>query len=286
MRRSPKRRRVARRIDFLPASEVAENRVLLSIVPRGAPTQVDTSTTGGETSPAVAMDANGDSIVVWVDNDQDLPADNYEAAIRAQRYSPTGSPVHQNGTTAGTGQFTVEAAADSKDIERESPSVAMDPSGDFVVVWKLDNTTVTGAYTYEIQARVFNSSGVAQTGDITVSHNDGKLRSQPSVTMDSSGNFVVAWADQENRTPGNNDIYAKKFSLSGTPIAARTAPRPVRGSRSTPAPRRPLTSFRRRCRRTRRGTSSSPGRASTPPPVSARKRSRSSSIPRACRRGG
>ncbi len=221
MRRSPKRRRIARRVDFLPRLEVVENRVLLSVVPRGTATIVNTVTTGTQDSPAVAMDANGDSIVVWSDQSTYV-SPNYEADIKAQRYNASGVPVKQDGTANGgaLSNFIVDAGTGTKDFTRNNPAVAMDPNGDFVVAWELDDSTnYPGPQTYQIQARVFNAQGTALTGDISVTGKDHDLRNQPSVTMDSSGNWVIAWSDQGTGAVANNDIFAKKYSLTGTQIA-------------------------------------------------------------------
>ena len=222
MRRPPirLRRARARKVDFRPLLEVAEARILLSISSRGAAAIVNATTPGFLNSPAVAMDANGDSIVVWKDATNETGAGNYESDIRAQRYNASGTKVQKNGTTAGTQEFLVHSEADAPDIERNNPAVAMDPAGDFVVAWQRNDTTTSGNYLYEIQARVFNAAGTALTGDINVSVNNHTVRSTPAVAMDSTGNWVISRTegpDVSNKV--NDDVFAKKFSLNGTQVA-------------------------------------------------------------------
>ncbi len=217
MRRPPHRRVDTRKVRFRPLLEVAEARILLSITSRGPAAIVNSSTAGDQNSPAVAMDANGDSIVVWKDAYKENPAGQYESDIRAQRYSPTGAKVHQDGTTPGAQEFIVQQETDAPFIERDNPAVAMDPAGDFVVAWVRNDTTVTGKYLYEIQARVFNAAGMALTSDINITANTTTDRNTPAVAMDGSGNWVITWTEEPVvNNAVNDDVFAKKFSLNGT----------------------------------------------------------------------
>ena len=89
------------------------------------------------------------------------------------------------------------------------PSVAMDANGDFVVAWG----DQTGTYAYNIDARVYNSAGQPQTGEIVVAQTTGVPR--PSVAMDANGDFVVAWQvfDENTFLYG---VSAKRYNLAGT----------------------------------------------------------------------
>ena len=75
-------------------------------------------------------------------------------------------------------------------LDQTLPSVAMDANGDYVVAW--NNQVHLGPnYLYDVEARVYNSAGQAQTGEIVVAQTTGDTR--PSVAMDANGDFVVAW---------------------------------------------------------------------------------------------
>jgi hypothetical protein len=71
--------------------------------------------------PSVAVDANGDFVVVWSSDGQD--GDSY--GIYGQRFDASGIP---QGAEFLVNTHTTDA--------QSQPSVAMDADGDFVVVWR------------------------------------------------------------------------------------------------------------------------------------------------------
>jgi hypothetical protein len=101
--------------------------------PLGADFQVNTTTTY-PTYPDVAADAAGDFVVVW-QSGMGTGAD-----VLAQRYDGAGSPVGV--------EFQVNSSTTGLD---ETPTVAMDAAGNFVVAW------TTG----QIMARRYDAAGVA-----------------------------------------------------------------------------------------------------------------------------
>ncbi|MFO0948008.1 MAG: hypothetical protein U1D30_19150 [Planctomycetota bacterium] len=76
---------------------------------------------GNSGNPAVAMDDDGDFVVVW----ERIVASGF-AEVRGRRFSNNGTPL--------TGDFLIHDA-NSREFN-VNPSVAMDADGDFVVVWK------------------------------------------------------------------------------------------------------------------------------------------------------
>jgi hypothetical protein len=88
--------------------------------PQGADFQVNTYTTGDQYAPAVAMAATGQFVVVWGSRDQD--GDGF--GVFGQRYDATGLPLG--------GEFQVNSYTTGP---QERPVAAMDPHGNFVVVW-------------------------------------------------------------------------------------------------------------------------------------------------------
>jgi hypothetical protein len=98
-------------------------------------------------------------------------------------------------------------------LDQTLPSVAMDANGDYVVAW--NNQVHLGPnYLYDVEARVYNSAGQAQTGEIVVAQTTGDTR--PSVAMDANGDFVVAY-QVLNTTTYLYGISAQRFKLAGTP---------------------------------------------------------------------
>ena len=68
-------------------------------------------------------------------------------------------------------------------------------------------------YLYDVDARVYNKAGQAQTGEITVAQTTGDTR--PSVAMDANGDFVVSW-QVFNTSTYLYGISAHRYNLAGT----------------------------------------------------------------------
>jgi len=108
-----------------------------------------------------------------------------------------------------------------------SPSVAMDGLGNSVVVW---NRLSPGS---QVVARRFDSQGQTLGGLLLVSANG----SQPTVAMNSHGDFVVAWLDAGSPKPGHGfPMRIQLFSPSGAKVGPTTLLNPSIGDLAT-APR-------------------------------------------------
>ncbi len=146
--------------------------------------------------PSAAMDADGDFVVVW-DNDSN---DYRSEGIFGRRYSSSGVPLG--------GVFTV--GRPSPLAELEQPSAAMDPAGDFVVVWESNSDD---ANDQGIFGRRFSSSGDSDTGVFQLA---GPLGSEslrePAVAMDVDGGFVVVWRRDGNQS---ESIGGRRFDGAG-----------------------------------------------------------------------
>ena len=137
---------------------------------------------------SVAMDANGNSVVVWADL-----GTTGRGNVYAQRYDAAGATrgarIQVNntlGTAFGRG-----------------PAVAMDSSGAFVVVW---NSPDQGTDLGELYGRRFNSTGTALSNQFIVASNVGDA--DATVATNSSGQFVVAWCS-------NRAVYAQRYHSTG-----------------------------------------------------------------------
>jgi hypothetical protein len=146
-------------------------------------------------APAVAADGMGNFFVAW----QDGPG--YGKKIFVQKFNAAG-------TRQGSA-ITVNTQAGA--VYVHDAAVAADGSGNFIVAWIEDRDAKTTVYVQR-----FNAAGSALGTFFTA---DGYLQSDgqshPSVAMDGSGNFVVAWQDAGS---GDNDIRAQLFNKSGEPL--------------------------------------------------------------------
>ncbi|MGV3527200.1 MAG: fibronectin type III domain-containing protein [Candidatus Sericytochromatia bacterium] len=169
--------------------------------PRSTPTPtptpfefiVNNTTSLAQLSNSVAMDAEGNFVVVWVD--QSVQG---QERIRAQHYNAegveVGSEFQVNAATLGTERF---------------PDVAMNADGDFVVTW----AAVLGDGG-EIQAAVFEAGETV--GDTFVVNPDTSGEQfQPRVSLNDAGNFVISWTTQslDGMTYG---VYGRRYDAGGT----------------------------------------------------------------------
>jgi len=166
--------------------------------PAGGEFQVNTYTTGYQYIPAVAMDPSGNFVVVWASDGQD----GDHGGIFAQRFDNTGAK-------AGA-EFQVNTYTTGYQY---NPAIAMDSSGNFVVVWASDGQDGDGVGVF---ARRYDNTGAAQGGEFQVNVTTSGDQEQPTVASDASGNFVVVWT-AENLDGSGYGIAGRRFGASGNP---------------------------------------------------------------------
>jgi hypothetical protein len=167
-------------------------------VPQGGEFRVNTYTTDSQTNPAVAMDAQGDFVIAWNRSDQA----GQTTGIYAQRYDGAGVPQGV--------EFRVNSTTT---LNRQSPCVAMDPAGDFVIGWQ-GGITAGSFQTQSIFAQRYNSAGAAQGGEFRVNTITTANQVDPQVAMDAAGDFVVAWSRFIN-VGGHYQSYARRYNSAG-----------------------------------------------------------------------
>ncbi len=166
--------------------------------PIGGEFRINTFTTGGQGPARVAGGgASGPQfVVVWpsIGQDGDL------SGIFGQRYDaagPVGPEFQVNThTTGGEGD----------------PDVAIDGSGDFVVVWEQPDADGNGIF-----GRRFASTGAPQGSVFRVNTYTTGAQKFPAVAKGFSGDFVVVWQSfQEFGT--SYDIVGRRFASTGAPL--------------------------------------------------------------------
>ncbi|HVT89781.1 MAG TPA: hypothetical protein VHD56_13075 [Tepidisphaeraceae bacterium] len=209
----PKKSSIRRKIKRLISSccyEPLESRTLLAVNPVGSEFIVNQSTTIFTTSPAVAMDAHGNYVVVWVGygDAASTTANSLGQDIYAQRYN-----------AAGVAQGTTILVNNNPSGDQIKPAVAMDADGNFVVVWvsPQDSDLSNGIY-----ARKFAANGTPFNGNTSEVHlNEFTTGDQtdPAVAMDDAGDCVVTWTSylQDGSAGG---IYARVLNPSFASITA------------------------------------------------------------------
>jgi hypothetical protein len=162
----------------------------------GTEFQVNTYTTGSQEWGSVAVDPDGDLVVVWRGPE-----------IHGQRYASDGSPQG--------GQFQVNTYTTSN---QHRPAVAAAPDGGFVVVWQSQGSSGTDTSQYSTQGRRYASDGSAQGGQFQVNTYTTGSQATPSVTVTAAGDFVVAWHSLGSSGGDNsfNSIQGQRYASDGS----------------------------------------------------------------------
>lgn len=151
------------------------------------------SDAGNPAYPVVAIDHWGDAVVTW----QDYRNGNDD--IYAQKIDAYGNRVWQG---------DVRVNSDSGTAPQRTPAIAMDSSGQPMIVWTDYRSDVS------IYAQRLDTAGNRLwVSDLHVSsYVESTMQASPAVAVDLDGNAIVVW--RELRT--GVKLYAQKIALEGT----------------------------------------------------------------------
>lgn len=163
-------------------------------------TQINTTTDDEQHKPGIAVNAEGDSLIVWQSLEPHVLPGQYQYEIYVRSYNNLGEFQFENLVGEDPGKDQI------------SPAVAIDADGDFVVVW---NDDVNG-----VHFQRYDSLGIAQ-GGATLVKMPGRIVHGIAVAMDAVGNYVVTWnestpADAEYPDGKDGSIFIQQFDKSGT----------------------------------------------------------------------
>jgi hypothetical protein len=174
-------------------SDIYYQRYNSSGVAQGSNVKVNDDTlTVYQWAPSISMDRSGNFVIAW----EDFRNGNYD--IYCQKYNSLGVAQGVN----------VKVNDDTLTAYQWAPSISMDKSGNFVIAWQ-DYRNVNS----DIYYQRYNSLGIAQGSNAKVNDDTVKVeQGSPSVSMNESGNFVIAWVDYRN---GYSDIYYQRYNSLG-----------------------------------------------------------------------
>jgi hypothetical protein len=157
---------------------------------------VNSTATGQQLRPAVAMEPDGGFVIAFED-DQDRDG---HFDVRCRGFDSLGGETFSdrlaNGRTGG---------------QHRLPSVAMDAEGAFVICWEDDNDN-NG--TYQIWARGFTATGEERIADFNVNDDDDGQMLSAAVAMAPSGPFTIVWQDDRDGN-GYYEVVARGFEAPG-----------------------------------------------------------------------
>lgn len=164
--------------------------------PLGNDFVVNTTTSLDQSAPAIAMNAAGNFVVVWTDQNS--------GHIVGQRFAA-------NGSRQG-GEFFVTASPGGG----YGATVAMDVAGNFVVAWTdQDDRDGDG---WAVLAQRFDASGNKLGGEVIVNTTSAGNQWVNSLGMNDSGQYVVVWTGDTQESGGNAGVYVQVFAADGSTV--------------------------------------------------------------------
>jgi len=175
--------------------------------------------TNYQVNPAVTVLNNSNVVVVWSSINQ--VRSNSMQDVYGQIFTSAGTKV---GTNFLLNQFT--------SYNQRTPAVTALKNGGFAVAWVSEQQRVSAAvpsdsgllYTnavtvstpsVDVYARLYNSNGVASSGEFLVNSNYFPC-SGPSLAAGNDGGFMVVWSARNALVSSNSlDIYARPYSSAG-----------------------------------------------------------------------
>ncbi len=159
--------------------------------------QINTTTSGNQREPSVAMDAAGNFVVAWygpgiVEEDKE--------DIFARRFDPNAIPI--------SSEFRVNDDPNGRQLH---PKVAMSSSGAFAIVWE-NNEFYPQIDGYEVLYKLYDCNGTSIRTD------KANLLTQcryPDAAMNDNGDFVIVWM-QDDIYHTSNIIMFRQYSKDGT----------------------------------------------------------------------
>jgi hypothetical protein len=142
------------------------------------------------------MDSYGNFVIAWQDNRNGM------SNIYFQRYNSFGEAIDIN-TKVNYSPISPF---------QTSPSISIDSLGNFVITWQDPRSS-----NWDIYCQRFSSSG-SERGSNTKVSDDARGFNQldPSISMDSQGNFVILWEDYRYNV-NHPDIIGQRYYVDGSP---------------------------------------------------------------------
>lgn len=166
-------------------------------VAQGGEFRINTTTNMDQRNPSAGMDADGNFVVVWRSEGQDGSGG---ANIYGQRYA-------HDGTKIGS-EFPVSTLSGYSDY----PRIAMNNTGDFVVVWRV----FFPSGLFDVHCQKFNADGMPQGNEFQLESVTGGNEFLPDIAIDPAGNFTVVWATGVGED--DFEIWLEFFNQDAVPM--------------------------------------------------------------------
>ena len=166
---------------------------------------INTTTSGQQVSPNVAMDSDGDFVVTWVDDAKDGSSEG----IYHQRYNAVGttqgSETKVNTTTSGS---------------QGNPNVAMNSDGAFVIVW---NSFGQDGQFMGVYHQSYFADGTTSGNETLANTTTNYFQQFPKVTINGTSQALIIWQDGNYNEASSKDassygVVFQRYSAAALPV--------------------------------------------------------------------
>ncbi len=157
---------------------------------------VNVKTEGHQSEPDVAMDKNGNFVVVWTDDHDN----NGSTQIYMRGFNADGSQ-----------RFATKTVNTIDTRNQYQPRIAMAADGQFAVSW---TDTESSASTPQINVRGFTADGKEAFAQRAIADEVAGSRIKSDIFMDNSHNIIVVWEDDEDGN-GSTQVKMRILDASG-----------------------------------------------------------------------
>ena len=166
------------------------NRYTASTGTWGTEELIESSSVANTVSPQIAVDGNGNAIVVW------QQSDGIDESIYANRY------------TASTDSWgTEELLENSDDGHASDPQIAIDDDGNGVAVWwQPDSANLRHIYSNRY------TPGAGWGTEERIESSDDGHSNYPQIAIDGEGNVIAVWRQDDNINDGL--LYANRYTAN------------------------------------------------------------------------
>lgn len=163
--------------------------------------RVNDVTAGSQGKSVVAMDSDGDFMIVWEAKDQD----GFGYGIYSARYDASANNRH----------YTDELVNQTVLSDQRLAGISMNASGDFVVTWTSFNQDGSGDGVYARHIYALGEAG--RSDEFRVNTTTASTQRFARVAMDETGDFTVVWMSNLQDGDGYG-VYAQRFNAAGAPV--------------------------------------------------------------------
>ncbi len=160
--------------------------------------QANTHTSNKQENPAIAMEAEGNFVIVWNSYLQDGSSNG----VFGRRFDSNCTPL------SNEFQINTETSGNQKEA-----SVAMDAGGNFVVVWH--GPGMIEEDKEDIFARRFDPNGQPLGSEFRVNTYTNERQLYPNVAMNNDGDFIIAWESMNIPEQVKKAICGRLYDSNG-----------------------------------------------------------------------